>query len=111
MDDETADERQRHADALRRAIQASGFSKEDVATAVDRNPRTIGNWTAHRSPTMPSPKERQILRRLLGENYDATGDRVERAIRGSGLDEWRQSEVLALYQRHLHEQARDRAVS
>ena len=92
-----------HAELLRRAIEESGHSRNDVADAVGRGYRTISNWTSSKNPTMPSSGERAVLRRLLG-NYDHPGDEVERAVRRSSLVEWRQDAVVSFYKRNLHEQ-------
>jgi transcriptional regulator with XRE-family HTH domain len=94
-----------HGLRLKAAMAAKGLGREDVATAAGVKPRTVTNWT--RGATMPSDKERVLLRRLVGE-YDSAGDPVEVAVRGSELQEWRQDAVLSTYKRHLHEQREDR---
>lgn len=98
-----AEAKQRHADLLRKAIDESPVSRQAVADATGRTYRTIGYWTSQTSPTMPSGEERVILRKLLGP-YDSAGDPVERAVRQSELEEWRQDAVLSEYKRHLRDQ-------
>lgn len=95
-----------HAAKLRRAIDLSDFSREDIAVAMSRNYRTVSNWVSATRPTMPSEKERAELRRLLGP-YDEAGDDVIAAINRSPLHEWRRDEVRGAYRRHLHEQQRE----
>lgn len=92
-----------HADLLRRAIEESTYSRQDIADAVDRQYRTVGYWTSKTNPTMPSAGERKVLRKILGD-YDTPGDAVERAIKRSALVEWRQDAVLSFYKRNLTEQ-------
>lgn len=103
MDDQA---RQEHADLLRKAIDEAGpGARQRVADVTGRSYRTVGNWAARAKPTMPSARERSLIRNVLG-HYDAVGDRVERALRQSDLDEWRQDEVLSVYKRNLQEQER-----
>jgi hypothetical protein len=100
----TPEEKQAHADALRKAIEESEHSREDIAVTLGRTYRTVGYWTSRTNPTMPSGTERATLRRILGP-YDNAGDPVERAVRRSELDEWRQDAVLSEYKRHVQQQA------
>jgi hypothetical protein len=95
--------KQEHADLLRKAIEESGVSRQALADLLGRTYRTVGYWTSHANPTMPSGEERAKLRKVLGD-YDAPGDEVERALRRSGLVEWRQAAVLTEYKRQLHQQ-------
>ncbi len=83
-------------------------SQGTLATAVDRSKRTIGNWTSQTKPTVPTEREREMLRRLLGP-YDAAGDAVEVAVANSELTEDRQHEVLATYKRLLRQQFTEEA--
>ena len=99
----TPEEKQSHADALRKAIEESDHSREDIALALNRTYRTVGYWTARTNPTMPSGEERATLRKILG-HYDSPGDPVEKALRNSELVEWRQADVLTTYKRNLYEQ-------
>lgn len=99
----TPEQRQEHADLLRKAIEESEHTREAIADMAGRTYRTVGYWTARTKPTMPNGEERALLRRLLGP-YDEPGDVVERALRKSTLTDWRQSRVLAEYQRNLAEQ-------
>lgn len=99
-------ERLEHARLLREAIERSGHTRQVIADALGVSVRNVGYWTSKKAPTMPDAGDRAALRKLLGE-YDTAGDAVEVAIRRSELHSWRQSDVIATYQRHLHEQARD----
>lgn len=94
-------DKQEHGQRLKRAMAGQGLDRRVLADAAGVAPRTVTNWTTGK--TMPSPVEREVLRRLLGA-YDHPGDAVEAAIRGSTLDEWRQDAVLSFYKRNLHEQ-------
>jgi hypothetical protein len=90
-----------HGLRLKGAMAAQGKDRQVVADWTGVKVRTVTNWTS--GATMPSDKERAALRRLLGE-YDTAGDPVEVALRQSELNEWRQSDVLTTYKRHLYEQ-------
>lgn len=79
-------------------------SREDVATVVNREVRTITNWTSGK--TMPSDAERVLMRGLLGD-YDNPGDPVEVALLDSELTEDRQYDVLGYYKRRLREQRQE----
>jgi transcriptional regulator with XRE-family HTH domain len=94
-----------HGLRLKAAMAAQRLGREDIATAADVKVRTVTNWTS--GATMPSDRERAVLRRVLGD-YDNPGDPVEVALRGSELHEWRQDAVLSTYKRHLHEQREER---
>lgn len=91
---------------LKAAIGARRLSRNVVADATNVKPRTVTNWTS--GSTMPTEAEKAVLRQLLGP-YDDPGDPVEVALRRSELQPWRQSQVIAEYQRHLHEQQREAA--
>lgn len=99
-------DKQEHGRRLKAAIAARGLDRQTVADAVQVGVRTVTNWTT--GATWPSERERVSLRRLLGE-YDAAGDAVELAVRGSALLGWRQDAVLSVYKRHMHEQAAEEA--
>lgn len=91
-----------HGRRLRAAMAShAGGNRTTVADAVGVGVRTVTNWTSGK--TMPSERERVLLRRLLGP-YDQAGDPVELAVRSSELIEWRQDAVVSTYKRHLHEQ-------
>lgn len=96
-----------HGPLLRQAMAAKGVGREVVADATGVRVRTVTNWTS--GSTMPSETERMALRRLLGDDYDRPGDAVERAVRASGLQEWRKDAVLSFYKRNLHEQQAEAA--
>jgi len=93
-----------HGQLLRRAIKVRGLSRTTVADATNVKPRTVTNWTS--GETMPSERERDALRALLGP-YDTEGDAVEVALAMSELADFRRSRVLSVYQEQLHEQARE----
>lgn len=95
-----------HAARLRAAIARRGVEQEVIAEAVGRGRRTITNWTSRSNPTMPSDRERAILRDLLGD-YDNPGDPVEVAIFESELTEDRQYDVIGYYKRALREQRQE----
>ena len=97
-------DKQAHAEALRKAMGAKGLDQATVASLVARSKRTVGNWTSRTNPTVPTEREREILRRALGP-YDTQGDGVEVALAQSELTEDRRYEVLALYKRLLRQQA------
>lgn len=99
--------KQEHGELLAKAMGERGVGRQEVADRTGVAPRTVTNWTS--GATMPSERERAILRQMVGD-YERPGDAVERAIRISGLDEWRQDAVLSFYKRNLHEQAGERAV-
>lgn len=90
-----------HGALLKAAMQTERVDRQAVADAAGVNTRTVTNWTS--GTTMPSAREREVLRRILGE-YDAQGDPVEKAVRRSELTEWRQDAVLSCYKRNLYEQ-------
>lgn len=94
-------EKEEHGKRLAAAMAAKRYDRSVVATATNRDVRTVTNWT--RGKTMPSTAERIVLRKILGD-YDNPGDPVEVAVRASQLDEWRQDAVLSFYKRNLHEQ-------
>lgn len=94
-----------HGLRLKAAMAAQRMDRTTIADFADVSVRTVTNWTT--GTTMPSEKERTLLRRLLGD-YDNPGDPVEVAIRGSELVEWRQDGVLSFYKRNLHEQREER---
>jgi hypothetical protein len=95
-----------HGERLAAAMAAKRLDRQAIADAVGHGVRTITNWTTGK--TSPSVGEREILRRLLGP-YDAEGDPVEVAVRGSELVDWRQDAVLSIYKRNLHEQRAEAA--
>lgn len=90
-----------HGRRLKSAMASKGYGRDAVATAAGVKSRTVTNWTS--GQTMPSDRERVALRRLF-PGYDALGDPVETAVRGSELHEWRQDAVLSTYKKNLHEQ-------
>lgn len=93
--------KEEHGERLARAIGAARLSRTAVADAAGVKPRTVTNWTS--GATMPSERERDALRRILG-HYDSEGDQVEIALRQSELTEDRQHIVLGTYKRLLREQ-------
>ena len=96
-------DRAEHATHLRRAIAVAGLANHDVATALGVSVRTVVNWTSKSAPTMPSDRDQEQLRRLM-RGYADQGDPVEVAIGRADLAIYRRSELLAMYQRLLHEQ-------
>lgn len=94
-------DKQTHGLRLKAAMASKRLSREDVALAAGVTVRTVTNWTS--GETKPSDRERESLRRLLGE-YDSPGDPVIVAIGQSELVEWRQDAVKSTYRRHLSEQ-------
>lgn len=103
-------EKLEHAARLRAAIAVKDLDQEEIAEAVGRGRRTITNWTSRTNPTMPSDRERAILRRLVGD-YDNPGDPVEVAVRQSELEDWRQDLVLSEYKKNLGQQRAQAVVS
>lgn len=99
-------DKREHGVRLKAAMAAKRLNRQVVADATGVKERTVTNWTS--GATMPSARELGALRLLLGE-YDAAGDPVEVAIRGSELVEWRQDAVLSFYKRNLHEQRAEAA--
>jgi transcriptional regulator with XRE-family HTH domain len=97
-------EKAEHGRRLRSVMGSRGVDRKVVADATGVNTRTVTNWTTGK--TMPSPTEREALRRLFPD-YDTPGDPVEVAVRGSELTEDRQDTVLGFYKRHLREQRED----
>lgn len=94
-----------HGRRLKAAMAGKGSSRQDVAMAVNVDPRTVTNWTS--GATLPSDAQRAALRRLFG-SYDAAGDPVLVALGQSELVEWRQDAVRSIYRRHLAEQQEER---
>lgn len=94
-------DKQEHGLRLKGAMSLKGLGREAIADKAGVTVRTVTNWT--RGDTMPSELERAKIRELLG-NYDAAGDPVEAAVRGSDLTEDRQYVVLGTYKRLLREQ-------
>lgn len=94
-------DKQQHGLRLKAAMAAQGKDRQVVADYTQVKVRTVTNWTS--GATMPSDREREALRRLLGR-YDDTGDPVEVAVRQSELIDWRQDAVLSTYKRNLYEQ-------
>ena len=90
-----------HGRRLKVAMSRAAKDRQAIADALGVGPRTVTNWTS--GATMPTPAQRDILRRILGR-YDDEGDPVEVAVRGSELVEWRQDAVVSFYKRNLHEQ-------
>lgn len=95
-----------HAAHLRRAMAQAELTNSDLATALGVSTRTIVNWTSRSQPTMPNDRLQANLAKLL-PGYADQGDPVEIALRHSDLASWRQAALVAEYQRHLHEQARE----
>jgi transcriptional regulator with XRE-family HTH domain len=100
-------DKQEHGTALKAAMARQGMDRSVIADATGVAVRTVTNWTT--GATMPSPRERELLHRLLGA-YDQGGDPVEVAVRSSELTEWRQDAVLSFYKRNLHEQRAEAAM-
>jgi transcriptional regulator with XRE-family HTH domain len=90
-----------HGLRLKAAMAAKRLARDDIATATGVKVRTVTNWTS--GATMPSDRERAVLRRLLGD-YDDPGDPVEAAIWASRLTEDRGHVVLGVYKRELRQQ-------
>ena len=90
-----------HGRRLKAAMSRAGKDRQFVSDALNVGPRTVTNWTS--GTTMPTPAQRDVLRKVLGR-YDDEGDPVEVAVRGSELVEWRQDTVIGFYKRNLHEQ-------
>ncbi len=93
-----------HAVFLRRAMAQAELTNGDLATALGVSTRTVVNWISRKDPTMPSDAVQERLRRLL-PGYAETGDPVEVAINHAELAQFRRAELVAVYQRLLHEQA------
>lgn len=99
-------EKQAHGRRLVIAMARKPIDNAALADLLNVDKKTIGNWRSGR--TMP-PADQQInLETILG-NYNAEGDPVEVAVRGSELDEWRQDAVMSFYKRNLHEQRAEAA--
>jgi hypothetical protein len=81
----------------------AGLNNSDVATALGVSVRTVVNWISRSQPTMPNDRDQAGLSRLL-PGYADGGDPVEVAIARADLAPFRRSELLAMYQRLLHEQ-------
>ncbi len=94
-------DKREHGRRLKAAMASRGLDRQAISDATGYEVRTVTNWRTGK--TMPSAKERETLRRLLGP-YDAEGDPVETAVRSSALEEWRQDAVLSFYKRNLAEQ-------
>lgn len=92
---------------LQAARKRAGYrTQQALGDAVGRSGKQVRNWETDR---MEPPYDVLLnLRRLLGD-FDQEGDPVERAIRASELDDWRQNRVVSEYQRHLHEQRAEAA--
>jgi transcriptional regulator with XRE-family HTH domain len=88
---------------LRRAMAQAGLNNGELAVALGVSIRTVVNWTSRSNPTLPSDRILEQLRTLL-PGYADQGDPVEVAIGRADLAAYRRSELLAMYQRLLHEQ-------
>lgn len=95
-----------HAAALRRAIALSGERQDTIASVIQVDKRTISNWTSRTKPTMPKEADQAKLNRLF-PGYADQGDPVEVAISQAELAPFRRAELVAVYQRLLHEQSRE----
>jgi hypothetical protein len=93
-----------HAVQLRRALAQAGLNNGEVAAALGVSVRTLVNWTSRSNPTLPSDTYQARLSRLL-PGYADQGDPVEVAINRAELAPYRRSELVAVYQRLLHEQS------
>lgn len=102
------DNTQEHANSLRRAMAQADLTQRDLATALGVSIRTIVNWTSRTEPTMPSGSHQARLARLL-PGYSDGGDPVEAAIKGAELAPYRRTELIAAYQRLLHEERMEQA--
>jgi N-acetylglucosamine kinase-like BadF-type ATPase len=96
-------DRAEHAANLRRAMAQAGLTNGDVATALGVSVRTVVNWISRNEPTVPNDRMQAALSRLL-PGYADGGDPVEVAIARADMAPFRRSELLAMYQRLLHEQ-------
>lgn len=103
-------DRTEHSQLLRRAMRQAGMTNGDLANVLGVSNRTVSNWISPTAPKMPRETEIEQLRRLLPE-YDNGGDGVEASIARSELAPWRRAALVAEYQRHLHEQAREESAA
>lgn len=99
-----AEEKAEHGRKLVAAMAARGVKPPDLAIALGVSQRTVGNW--RNGKTMPNETDLNRLERVLGA-YNASGDPVEVAIKRSELAQWRQTDVISRYQRHLDEQRKE----
>ena len=104
-------DRKEHAAHLRRALAQAGLQQIELADALGVSKRTVVNWVSRDQPMMPTEKMQLAIGRLLpGYDRDGSyGDPVESAIARSGLAPFRQAEMVAVYKRLQHEQAREDA--
>jgi transcriptional regulator with XRE-family HTH domain len=99
-------EKAEHGKRLKDAMARRAVSNEVLADLMGVGKKTIYNWRS--GATMPSEADRAQLRRHLG-HYDADGDAIEAAIRGSDLTPDRQHAVIGFYLKQLREQREERA--
>lgn len=91
---------------IRRLREQRRWSQEQLADMLGVNKKSVSNWERGRNDPRNSIG---ALSEIFGVELDGGGevpaaDLVEAALRGSGLDEWRQVAVLSEYKRHLQEQ-------
>lgn len=92
---------------LQAARKRAGIrTQDDLAKLIGVSGKTIRNWETDQVKNIDA-SHLETLRGLLG-NFDDQGDRVVAAINETGLDEWRRAALVSEYQRHLHQQARER---
>lgn len=87
---------------IRRLREERRWSQQQLGDLVGVSTKTVSNWERGRNIPRASLG---ALSRLFGVDIegDSATDPVETAIRGSGLPGWRQSALIAEYQRHIHE--------
>lgn len=92
---------------IKRLREERRWSQETLGGLLNVSKKTIGNWENDRHiPRASLGALEKVFREALVE-----GDDVERAVRQSALDQFRQTKVIAYYQEQLHEQEREDRLS
>lgn len=90
-----------YGERLKVARKAKGWTQRDLGDLINRSSRMIRDY--ENGSRAVEPPLRAEIRRHLGD-FDAEGDPVELAVKRTRLVEWRKSDVITTYQRHLFEQ-------
>lgn len=90
-----------YGERLQVARKAKGWTQAELGDVIGRSSRMVREYETGRRPVETALRDE--IRRHLGD-FDAEGDPVELAVKRTRLVEWRKSDVITTYQRHLFEQ-------
>lgn len=100
-------EKAEHAQALRMAMSERRMRNQALADLLGVSYKSIQNWTSVKHPVMPTPTARADLQRIFPGYELNVSSPIEAALANTNLAEWRKRAVLAEYERHVYEQARE----